>query len=75
MTSLGPATAIHIVPIGFSIDPPVGPAIPVVAIAKSLLKTIFAPAAISWAHCMLTAPYFSIVSFFTPKTEILTSLL
>jgi hypothetical protein len=46
----------HTNPTGFSSDPPLGPAIPVIAIPISLISRWRAPCAISRAVSMLTAP-------------------
>ena len=53
----GVATPIHTVPTGFSLLPPVGPAMPVVEMAKSANEMAHAPLAIALATCSDTAPY------------------
>src|SRR5258706_11656079 len=56
-TALPCAQAKHTVPTGFSLLPPPGPAIPVMATAMAPLLRPRAPRAISRAVCSLTAPW------------------
>ena len=53
----GVATPIQTVPTGFSLLPPLGPAMPVVEMAKSAPEMTFAPFAIAIATCSETAPF------------------
>ena len=61
------AIAIQTVPTGLSGVPPDGPAIPVVAMLKSVFIVSLTPFAIASAHSLLTAPYLISISLSTFK--------
>lgn len=67
-------TVKHTVPTGFSGVPPLGPAIPVIAVAVSAPKPYSAPAAIAWATGSETAPWASISAGSTPRSCAFASL-
>ena len=71
----GVAIPIQTVPTGFSAEPPVGPAMPVVEMAKFAPETPKTPFAIAMATCSDTAPYCVISDILTPKTLFFDSLL
>ena len=70
----GPATEKQTVPTGVNAVPPDGPAIPVVAIAKSTLRRSLHPRAIDSATSQLTTPCCSMVELETFKREHFTSV-
>ena len=61
------------IPIGLSVAPPCGPAMPVIDTATDEPHTRFAPSAISRAVGSLTAPKSVSVSGLTPSTPVFTS--
>ena len=60
--------AIQTVPTGLSIDPPPGPAIPLIETPRLALLSFKAPVTISQTTASLTAPYEFKVSLETPRT-------
>ena len=68
-------TAIHTIPTGLSALPPEGPAMPVVAKPRSVLKSFLAPSAIPAATLLLTAPSEARIAGSMPRMPVLTLLL
>ena len=74
MTLPGDPHATQMVPTGISFDPPVGPASPVAAMAKSVHRALQAPSTIATATSSQTAVFSSMSSWGTPSMRSFISL-